>query len=501
MWDTIRAMPKRYFSRSSMKPSGLRSESQSTLAVYSEFLSQKKAAPTALEIPTQKPIFIHSELLQSIKEGISRVNLPQDPAGMNKENHPALMLRQDPRIPILTYLDEKSKPVDATTGNPVVARMASRFSDSYNEYISNARSEYEAGDPGEVSHTQKKDKNSDVVRAHPVKRSLKPEPSLPTVWEANPGIPLHSQPIPIPGTASGSSASYRLHRAHQSLDSASLQIGSSQRVQYLKQKAQLRRSEGEKESPTKLFNTIRSPRKYSSQSFNYEFLPRNPPAPTYQQAPASPPPAPIRTPPVIPHQEAHPGQRILLLGPDPGEEEEPLMTMAQKIARGREKVIALCGLPNPPLTRMPTSPRHLNMPDPSTIALPPSPLIRGPAQAVPTPPATTVTFKVPRKPLPPSAVPNQWKPITLVESFHSLTKEDFKISEEPAKKSESPPAPPSRPHSSLSMRSIISSISRRSIPSSLTLLNSSARGSIQSFYQDRVRGSRPGSEVFSKLDE
>lgn len=453
MWDTIRTAQRKYLfstssSSSSTKPSSWKSDSQSTLApVYPEILSPQKPASTALAIPKQKPIFTHSELLQRIKEGISEFDLPPDPAGKNKENHPLFRIGHNPRVPTLFYLSEDSKLDDATTGNQVLSQLTIRLSDSYSEYISNGRGEHEVGYPDEVNVTQKQNKTPDGVQPLRLETPPRRDTPSPTIQESKTNIPVQSPPT---------SPSHRLRRGHRRVDSVGSPSGRNPRVLYLKEEAQTR-SKGKSES----LSITSSPRTTSPKHHNNQVSNCGSPTKSLRtlarpRVPACSP-GPARTLREIPDQESHPGHKLTSV-PSTEEEELP-MTMAQRLALGRARVIAMCGFPNPPL--MSNSPPHLNIPSPSTSPplisplTPPHPArILQPSNTPPLPP----TFKVPRKPLPP--LPNLPRRIGPLEDIPSLTEEDFK-SQEQAKLKNKPLPPLPRSESTLSLGSMRSSISRR----------------------------------------
>ena len=461
MWDTIRAAQRKYLfsSSSSKKPTSWKSDSQSTLGpVYPEILSPQKPASTALAIPKQKPIFTHSELLQRIKEGISEFNLPPDPAGRNKENHPLFGMQHKPRIPTLFYLSEDSRLDDAATGNQVLSQLTIGLSESYSEYISNGRGEYEVGYPDGVNVTQKQNKNLDAVQSLRLERPPRQDPPLPTALEAKTNIPAQSPPTLSPIASRSSSPIHRLRWEHRRVDSVGPPSGLSPRALYLKEEAQTR-SMGKNESLsiTPSAKTTSS-RHHSSQASNYGSPTSSPRTLVHPQAPVCPP-GPAQTLQENPDQEPHPGHKLTSVPSTEGEELP--MTMAQRLALGRKRVIAACGFPDPPL--MSNSPPHLNTPSPSTnLPLPSPPIPPRPARILQPPdtPPPPPTFKVPRKPLPP--LPNLPRRISPLEDIRSLTKEDFESQEQDKLKNKPlPPLP--RSESTLSMSSMRSSISRRSV--------------------------------------
>lgn len=461
MWDTIRAAPRKYFfsSFSSTKPSSWKSDSQSTLApVYPEILSPQQPASTALAIPKQKPIFTHSELLQRIKEGISEFDLPPDPAGENKENHPLFKIGHNPRVPTLFYLSEDSRLDDATTGNQVLSQLTTRLSDSYSEYISDGRGEYEVGYPNEVNVTQRQNKNPDGVQSPRIERPPRRDTPPPTVLESKTNIPVQISQTLSPITPRDSSPSHRLRRGHWRVDSVGSPSGKSPRVLYLKEEAQTR-SMGKSESLSITSSPRKaSPRHHSNQASNCG-------SPTSSLRTLAHPQIPVCSPgraQVLrenPDQESHPGYKLTSV-PSTEEEELP-MTMAQRLALGRERVIAMCGFPDPPL--MSNSPPHLNIPSPSTSLPLPSPLIPPHPvrilQPPNTPPPPPPAFKVPRKPLPP--LPNLPKRINPLKDIRSLTEEDFKSQEQTNMMKNKPLPPLPRSESTLSLRPMRSSVSKR----------------------------------------
>ncbi|PUU83889.1 hypothetical protein B9Z19DRAFT_1060650 [Tuber borchii] len=454
MWDTIRAAPRKYFfsSSSSTKPSSWKSDSQSTLApVYPEILSPQKPASTALAIPKQKPIFTRSELLQRIKEGISEFDLPPDPAGKNKENHPLFGAQHKPRIPTLLYLSEDNRLDDAATGNQVLSQLKIALSDSYSEYISNGRGEHEVGYPDEVNVTQKQNKNPDSVQSLRLERPPRRDTPLPTVLEPKTNIPMQSPPTLSPITPRVSSPIHRLRREHRREDSVSPPSGLSPRALYLKEEAQTRPISKSKSLSIISSAKTASPRHRSDQVLNYRSPTSSLQILAHPQAPICPP-GRAQTLQGNLDQAPHPGHKLASVPTTEGEELP--MTMAQRLALGKERVIAMCGFPDPPL--MSKSPPHLNTPSPSTNLPLPAPLtpprparILQPSDTPPPP-----TFKVPRKPLPP-------RQISPLEDILSLTEEDFK-SQEQIKMMKNKPLPPlPRSESTLTISSMRSSISGR----------------------------------------
>jgi len=458
MWGTIRTAPRKYlFSSSSTRPSRRESDNQSTLApVYPEVLSPQKAASTALAIPTQKPIFTHQELLQGIKEKISEFNLPPDPAGKNKENHPLFRAQYNPRIPTLFYLSEDNKIDDAATGDLVLSQLTMGLSDSYNEYISNRRSGYEVGYPDEVNVTREQKGDLDAVRSLQLERPPIRDPPMPTVLETKTNITAQTPPNSSQTTSRDSSPSYRVVQEHQGMGSVDPPAGTSQKALYLKVQAQI--SSMRKNELLSITSSAKTklPRHHSSQASNCGLPNSSLQALAHPQA-LRYPPGPVQTPQENPDQAPHPGRRLTFVPSVEGE--EPLMTMGQKLVLGRERVVAMCGFPNP--RPMPNwLPPHLNTPSPSTNPPLPSPRIPPPARILQTS-DTPPTFKVLRKPLPPSALPHLSGRTSTLEAIQSLTEKDFKSPEQIGKYKPLPPLP--RSESGLSMVSIRSSISGRSV--------------------------------------
>ncbi|KAG0633762.1 hypothetical protein HOY80DRAFT_1026164 [Tuber brumale] len=452
MWDTVKATARKY-PFSSRKPGSREGDNQSTLTpLYSEILSLKKTASTSLAIPTQKPIFTHSELLQSMNESISRFNLPPDPAGQGKENHPIFWMKHNPRIPTLFYLCEDGKLDDAATGDPVLLQLATELSDSYSEYLSNRRrSEYEVGYLDEVNITQKWNKGFGATQFSQGER-----PPGPTVLKAKTNPLVRRQPIPSRTTARYSSGSYMAHLSHKRMGSIDPPIRRSQSALTLHEKSQIRGSTGGNELLPTTSGKMTLPRHYNTQASHYG-LPTSSLQVSYHQVPPSSP-GPVQTTHGNLDQTPHPGH-LLTPAPSTEEEEELPMTMAQTLALRRERVISMCGFPNPPL--MSNSPPHLNIPPPSTnLPLPPPP----------TPPPTSTlqasgkppTFKVPRKPLPPSALRNLSSQTSTPEAIPPST-EDLKNPEQVNTKTETLPIPLPISKSTLSLSSMRSNIPRRSV--------------------------------------
>jgi len=457
MWGAIRAAPRKYlFSSSSTKPSRWENDNQSTLApVYPEVLSPQKTASTALAIPTQKPIFTHPELLQGIKEKISEFNLPPDPAGKNKENHPLFRMQYNPRIPTLFYLSEDGEIDDAATGDPVLSQLTIGLSDSYNEYISNGRSGYEVGYPDEVNVPRKRNENLDAAQSLQLERPPMRDPPLPTALETKTNIPARSPPTSSQTTPRNSSPGYRLRQEHQGMGSVD-PTRASQRALNPKEEAQIR-SMGKNELLSITSSAKTTPPRHRSRQASKCVLPNSSlQALAHPQVPQCPP-GPVQSLQESPYEEPHPGHKLTFVPSTEGE--ELLMTMTQKLALGRERVIEMCGFPDSPL--MPNSPPpHLNTPSPSTNLPLPSPLIPRPVRILQTSDAPP-TFKVPRKPLPPSGLPNLSGPIGTPEAIQSLTEKDFKSPEQTRKYKPLPPLP--RSQSGLSMSSMRSNISGRSV--------------------------------------
>ncbi|CUS09853.1 unnamed protein product [Tuber aestivum] len=448
MWDTIRAKPIKYLF-SSAKYGRWGSDNQNTLApVYPEVLSLRKTSSTALSIPTRKPVFTHSELLESIKEGISGSNLPPDPAGRNKENHPLYRAEFSPRVPTLFYLSEDSRLDDATTRDSVLSQLAIRLSDSYNDYISNCRSEYEVGYPDEVV-TPKQSRSFEVVQSCEARTPPRQDPSLLTVWEAKANIPAQSQTISCLIGPRDTSGSYGLRRG---MGSSNPRSGLRQRALYLNEKAQIRRLMDKNEWLSMISGTKTPPRHHGRQASIFGLPDSRFQVTANQQAPSSPS-IPVQALQENPDQAPHIQQAQVFA---PSIRVESPVTMAQILALKREMVIAMCGFPNPPLTS--SSPPHPNTPPPSTKPPLPSPPTPGPAR-VPQTSNTPPTFKIPRKPLPPSALQNLSRSISALEAIQPPTKEDFKSSEQSMTKLEPTLTPLPRSKSTLSMSSIRSSIS------------------------------------------
>ncbi|KAG0125726.1 hypothetical protein HOY82DRAFT_630057 [Tuber indicum] len=445
MWGAMKSATGKY--PFSSRSSGIReSDDQSNLTpVYSEILSHKKTASTSLAIPTQKPIFTHSELLQSLKESMSGSNLPPDPAGPNKENHPLFRKERNQKVPTLFYLDDDGRIDDATTGNPALLPLTTELSNSYSEYLSNGRSEYEAGYPV----AQRQNKGFEATHFRQAERHPRP-----TALEAKRNsFPAQRQPISSLSAASHS-GSYRLHRLHQRMGSVGPLISRSQSAQYLNERSQIGRSMGRNELLSNTSGEMTSPRHYNNQASHSRLPTSRLQLPAHREVPPGPP-GPAQRKQGNPGQTPHPGH--LIPAPNAAEEEELPKTMAQILAFRRERVIEMCGFPDPPL--MPNSPLHLNRPPPSKnlpLPSPPAPLPDSTLQASGTHP----TFNVPRKPLPPSALQNLSRQTSAPEA--SPTK-NLKNLEQANMKPGAPPTPLPRSKSALSLGSMRSNISGRSV--------------------------------------